>query len=97
MADDSEETDTDAYDPEDHQARGDADTLRSAQEIRSDPQRHKKALAHLQAHAKMSRMATANEHRSFARKTGQRMKAAFNKGSGANTSPFQQELDKEKD
>ena len=93
MADDTEETD--GYDPEDHQARSDAETLRSAQEIRSDTPRHKKALMHLQAHAQMSRMATANEHRSFARKTGARMKKAFGGGAMGGTSPFQEELDKE--
>jgi hypothetical protein len=83
------------YDPDDHQAKSDADTLRSAQEIRSDPKRHQKALTHLQAHAKMSRMATANESRSFSRKTGARMKQAFGKGQGAATSPFQATLDQE--
>ena len=92
MTDEDGMTSEDGYDPEDHAAKGDADTLRQAQEIRSDPDRHRKALAHLAVHAKASRMASANERRAFSRKTGQRMKAAFGKGG---TSPFQSTLDQE--
>jgi hypothetical protein len=77
---------SDGYDPNDTQAKGDADTLRAANEIRQDKPRHQKALQHLAAHAKNSRMASANEKRAFSRKTGQRMQAAFGK---SGSSPFQ--------
>ena len=82
------------YDPQDHQARDDADTLKSAHEIRQDKPRHQKAMAHRAHSAQTSRMASANEKRAFAKRTGARMKKAFGP-SAQGTSPFQSELNSE--
>lgn len=85
------EVDNDSYDPEDHEASMDADTLARAQEIRGDKDRHQKALSHLNHKAKSARSASANEKRAFTRRTGERMKKAFS----SKTSPFQATTDKE--
>jgi hypothetical protein len=72
------------FDPQDYEAANDARTLHSAEQIRSDPNRHQKAVAHL-AHMKSSIVAAhANARRSLSRsalvkKTGNRLKEVYGK------------------
>jgi hypothetical protein len=85
-----------SYDPQDYEARHDATTLHDAEQIKGDPNRHQKAVAHL-AHMRSSIVAAhANAKRSLSRsalvkKTGSRLKNVFgpNAGDGDKT-PFEE-------
>ena len=84
------------YDPQDYEAANDAKTLHEAQQIKSEPNRHQKAVAHL-AHMKSSITAAhANAKRSMSRsslvkKTGNRLKEVYGKHGpqDADETPFQ--------
>jgi hypothetical protein len=65
------------YDPQDYEARHDAQTLADAENIKAEPNRHSKAVAHLKHMRDSAISAHANARRSLMKKTGGRLKKVF--------------------
>jgi hypothetical protein len=77
MADMMDDNSMDSQDADDFDSQADADTLSRAEEIKSDPDRHQRAVTHLAKIKDNATSALKTSRQSLIHKTGNRLRKAF--------------------
>ena len=76
-------------DTPDYHTPSDAETLKKHAQVLGDPERHKKALAHLEDEKVLHEKAISNGRKHLQKKVRHGLKKAFGGGSGDSKTPFE--------